>query len=1044
MFFSGDPTTRKRVDLGGRSSKERDRQKLLEQTRLERNRRLYLRKQNQAAIKIQKCFRGRKAMEIEHFKVREQFYATYGRHLQYVNRNCFGPDSGFLRQLFFFFNARNADDIAILVETCRLLQRFVQDSGNIVGLFAGMDYSSKHALVDYRVKKFAFACIQALHQNRYSEFDCYLYEIVPFIVQASYVGYLLQRNAFTLLRDLVLTMKESTKTCTSGGKISSVERVLTLIIPHIGRSPCICPNIDPRWSFSSQILTIPFLWHLFPYLKEVFATGGMSQHYVHQMALCVQNHANVLPNDKSIELPGYACLLGNVFETAGVALSQPDCSFEMAIDLAAVTTFLMEALPPIKSSGKESSSVSEDDMITGDEVMEIVLNRDLEQQITNAIDSRFLLQLTNVLFKGIPLVCGSHNEGPDDKEVAAVGAACAFLHVTFNTLPLECIMTVLAYRTELVPLLWNYMKRCHQIKKWPALAYPSGDAPGWLLPLAVFCPVYKHMLMIVDNEEFYEQEKPLSLKDIRYLVVILREALWQLLWVNPTSHTNVGKSVSNPSSHKKLPFEVIQNRVSIVASEVLSQLQDWNNRRQFTTPSDFHADGVNDFFISQAVTEGSRASDILKQAPFLIPFTSRVKIFHSQLAAVRQRHGSHGVFTRNRFRIRRDHILEDAYSQMSALSEEDLQGAVRVTFVNELGVEEAGIDGGGIFKDFMENITRAAFDVQYGLFKVSLLLCVFPTKQTHPFLYETADHLLYPNPGSGMIHEQHLQFFHFLGTLLGKVGFVILLSESFCSIALHAMFEGILVDIPFATFFLSKLKQKYNYLNDLPSLDPELYRHLIFLKHFEGDISELELYFVIVNNEYGEQTEEELLPGGKNIRVTNENVITFIHLVSNHRLNFQIRQQSSHFLRGFQQLIQKDWIDMFNEHELQLLVSGSHDSLDFDDLRQHTNYAGGYHAEHYVIEMFWQVLKSFSFENQKKFLKFVTGCSRGPLLGFRYLEPLFCIQRAAGDASEEALDRLPTSATCMNLLKLPPYRSKEQMVTKLLYAINAEAGFDLS
>lgn len=45
-----------------------------------------------------------------------------------------------------------------------------------------------------------------------------------------------------------------------------------------------------------------------------------------------------------------------------------------------------------------------------------------------------------------------------------------------------------------------------------------------------------------------------------------------------------------------------------------------------------------------------------------------------------------------------------------------------MTFVNELGVEEAGIDGGGIFKDFMENITRAAFDVQYGLFKVLLSL----------------------------------------------------------------------------------------------------------------------------------------------------------------------------------------------------------------------------------------------------------------------------------------------------------------------------------
>lgn len=61
------------------------------------------------------------------------------------------------------------------------------------------------------------------------------------------------------------------------------------------------------------------------------------------------------------------------------------------------------------------------------------------------------------------------------------------------------------------------------------------------------------------------------------------------------------------------------------------------------------------------------------------------------------------------------------------------------------------------------------------------------------------------------------------------------------------------------------------------------------LQHYGGDISQLELYFVIDNNEYGEQTEEELLPGGKSKRVTNENVITFIHLVANHRLNLQVR-----------------------------------------------------------------------------------------------------------------------------------------------------------
>ena len=60
---------------------------------------------------------------------------------------------------------------------------------------------------------------------------------------------------------------------------------------------------------------------------------------------------------------------------------------------------------------------------------------------------------TNILFGDFSSANSSDHE-PDDKEVAAVGAVCGFLYVIFNTLPLEKIMTVLAYRTELVPILW--------------------------------------------------------------------------------------------------------------------------------------------------------------------------------------------------------------------------------------------------------------------------------------------------------------------------------------------------------------------------------------------------------------------------------------------------------------------------------------------------------------------------------------------------------------------------------------------------------------
>ncbi|KAL6897777.1 hypothetical protein ACP4OV_006736 [Aristida adscensionis] len=975
MFFSGDPSARKRVDLGGRSSKERDRKVLLEQTREERRRRQGLRLQNTSATRIQKFFRGKKALEMARSEIRKNFFSTYGEHCERIDWTSFGTNSDFLRQLLFFFNANEDNDIAVLCQVCNLLLQYVRQSGDIVTLFAGVNDSSLQPLVAHRVKKLALICVQAVYQKRHnwgsqlltasgstSVPSVSLLETVACLINpklpwnCKVVEYLHRRKVYCLFRGIIISVPRNTRNLGHADGASAMEQILMLVASHVGYQPCCCPIVDPRWSFSSQLLSIPFLWHRLPHLKKVFSVNGLSKYYIHQIASFLPSIADVLPKDISANHPGYACVLANVLEAATWILSDTKFASDTAADIIAVSTSLLDTLPTITSPTERTDD--DDDMPMDIDVKNGV-DVDLERQITAAIDSKLLQHLVNALFRGTISTNYSDLTGPSDVEVEAVGSMCAFLHVTFTTFPLERIKTVLAYRTEIVPALWNFIKRCHDSRKWPQfskfMSSLPADAPGWLLPVSVFCPIYKHMLKIIDNGEFYEQEKPLALKDLKSLVLILKQALWQLLWVIPTSSTQ--KALPNPSGLKKLSVDNVKTRARVGLSELLTQLQDWNNRLPFTSASDFYSqEATSENFVAQAILGNTRASEIIKLAPFLAPFTSRVKIFTSQLTNSRQSI-SHSALTRHRFRIRRSRLLEDAFDQLSLLSEEDLKGPIRVSFINEHGEEEAGIDGGGIFKDFMENITRAAFDVQYGLFK------------------ETADHLLYPNPGSGLVHEQHLQYFHFLGSLLGK-----------------AMYEGILVDLPFATFFLSKLKQKYNFLNDLPSLDPELYRHLLFLKHYNGDISELELYFVIVNNEYGEQCEEELLPGGREMRVTNDNVITFIHLVANHRLNYQIRAQSTHFLRGFQQLIPKDWIDMFNEHEIQILISGSLESLDIDDLRSNTNYSAGYHPDHEVVEMFWEVLKSLSSDNQKKFLKFVTGCSRGPLLGFQYLEPKFCIQ----------------------------------------------------
>ncbi|KAJ1960155.1 Ubiquitin-protein ligase E3C, partial [Dimargaris xerosporica] len=122
-----------------------------------------------------------------------------------------------------------------------------------------------------------------------------------------------------------------------------------------------------------------------------------------------------------------------------------------------------------------------------------------------------------------------------------------------------------------------------------------------------------------------------------------------------------------------------------------------------------------------------------------------------------------------------------------------------------------------------------------------------------------------------------------------------------------------------------------------------------------------------------------------------------------------------------------------------VLISGASVPIDVDDLQQNTRYIGHYSAQHPVIERFWRVVRQFSEEEKRLLLKFVTSCSRPPLLGFKELHPSVAIQSSGSES-----DRLPSASTCLNLLKLPEFPTDDLMKSKLLYAVKAEAGFDLS
>ncbi|EDQ98505.1 uncharacterized protein LACBIDRAFT_242078, partial [Laccaria bicolor S238N-H82] len=142
---------------------------------------------------------------------------------------------------------------------------------------------------------------------------------------------------------------------------------------------------------------------------------------------------------------------------------------------------------------------------------------------------------------------------------------------------------------------------------------------------------------------------------------------------------------------------------------------------------------------------------------------------------------------------------------------------------------------------------------------------------------------------------------------------------------------------------------------------------------------------------------------------------------------------------GLSEMIDPKWLRMFNQQEVQILIGGVNSLIDLDDLRRHTNYGGLYDDKHENIVDFWNVVNTFDQDQRRALLRFVTSCSRPPLLGFKELVPNFSIRDAGADPQ-----RLPTASTCINLLKLPRYPNARILKSKLLQAISSGAGFDLS
>ncbi|KAJ1365902.1 hypothetical protein KIN20_026372 [Parelaphostrongylus tenuis] len=235
-------------------------------------------------------------------------------------------------------------------------------------------------------------------------------------------------------------------------------------------------------------------------------------------------------------------------------------------------------------------------------------------------------------------------------------------------------------------------------------------------PLMLFADAAAIVISILDEEELYERAVPFALEELVHIARFCNYFCFRAVWTG---------YVDDRSSDHGLFASIHQ---------LCMVLHVRDSRRSF----------VNDpkFWLAPDVKSSILMGEFEKKTPRGVLLMRRM---------------SHLVSLKERMLLFRKFVSADKNSNESS--------ATLIT-----GLDEAGIDQDGVFKEFLELTIKKVFDPALNLF------------------HSTAAGVLYPSATSS-VHEDHLALFQFVGRILAK-----------------AVYEGIVVDVQLAPVLLAAVR----------------------------------------------------------------------------------------------------------------------------------------------------------------------------------------------------------------------------------------------
>jgi hypothetical protein len=182
---------------------------------------------------------------------------------------------------------------------------------------------------------------------------------------------------------------------------------------------------------------------------------------------------------------------------------------------------------------------------------------------------------------------------------------------------------------------------------------------------------------------------------------------------------------------------------------------------------------------------------------------------------------------------------------------------------------EEALDYGGVAREWFFRLSHEVLNPMYCLFEYA----------------NKNNYYLQINPASS-INPDHLLYFRFIGRFVAM-----------------ALYHEKFIDNGFSLPFYKRLLGKILTIHDLESLDPDFYNSLVWIRENNLDENDdLELYFNTSFEFLGKIENIELKPGGNEIKLTENNKIEYLELITKWRFTRGVEEQTKSFLDGFNEV----------------------------------------------------------------------------------------------------------------------------------------------